>query len=195
MPDSVRPYGLQPTRLLHPWKFPRQEYWSGLPFPSPGNHPKPRDWTHNSCIGRQILYDCTTWKAIKKNKILQSATTWMDLESIILCEISRQRKTDMYDITYGFPGGRSGKEPTCQCRRHKRWNQRCHPTISSSVIPLSSCLHLSQHHSLSQWVGIRWPKYWTFSFSIMEHNFKNCESLCCTSITHVILYINYASIC
>ena len=21
----------------------------------------------------------------------------------------------------GFPGGASGKEPTCQCRRHKRW--------------------------------------------------------------------------
>ena len=25
-----------------------------------------------------------------------------------------------YMYTYGFPGGVSGKEPTCQCRRHKR---------------------------------------------------------------------------
>ena len=61
--NSSRPHGLQPTRLLHPWDFsgkrirsvtcnslqphglqthqaplsmgfPRQEYWSGLPFPS-----------------------------------------------------------------------------------------------------------------------------------------------------------------
>ena len=24
-------------------------------------------------------------------------------------------------ITEGFPGGTSGKEPACQCRRHKRW--------------------------------------------------------------------------
>ena len=31
-----------------------------------------------------------------------------------------------------------------------RW---CHPTISSSVIPFSSCLHLSQHQSLFQWVS------------------------------------------
>ena len=40
----VRPHGLQPTRLLHPWQeehfhflcpFSRQEYWSGLPSPSP----------------------------------------------------------------------------------------------------------------------------------------------------------------
>ena len=40
--------------------FSRQEYWSGLPFPSPG------DWSHVSCIScndRWILYHCTTWKA------------------------------------------------------------------------------------------------------------------------------------
>ena len=26
-----------PPRLLCPWDFPRQEYWSGLPFPPPGD--------------------------------------------------------------------------------------------------------------------------------------------------------------
>ena len=30
-----------PARLLCPWGFPRQEYWSGLPCPSPGYLPKP----------------------------------------------------------------------------------------------------------------------------------------------------------
>ena len=40
MSNSVRPHGLQPTRLLCPW-FPRQEYWSGLPFPTPGDLPEP----------------------------------------------------------------------------------------------------------------------------------------------------------
>ena len=38
MSDSFRPHELQPTRFLHPW-FSRQEYWSGLPFPSPGDLP------------------------------------------------------------------------------------------------------------------------------------------------------------
>ena len=33
--DSVRPHRRQPTRLLCPWDFSRQECWSGLPFPSP----------------------------------------------------------------------------------------------------------------------------------------------------------------
>ena len=39
--DSLRPHGLQPTRLFYPWGFSRQEDWSGLPFPSPGNLPNP----------------------------------------------------------------------------------------------------------------------------------------------------------
>ena len=55
--------------------FPRQEYWSGLPFPSfaislPFSFTKgsswPRDQTHISCvscIGRQILYHWVTWEA------------------------------------------------------------------------------------------------------------------------------------
>ena len=30
--------------------FSRQEYWSGLPFPSPGESSKPKDWTQVACI-------------------------------------------------------------------------------------------------------------------------------------------------
>ena len=39
--------------------FPRQEYWSGLPFPPPGDSSPPRNETHISyvpCIGRRVLY-------------------------------------------------------------------------------------------------------------------------------------------
>ena len=39
------PHGLCPARFLCPWDFSRQEYWSGLPFPSPGESSRPRDWT------------------------------------------------------------------------------------------------------------------------------------------------------
>ena len=34
MSDSMQPYGQQPTRLLSTGSS-RQEYWNGLPFPSP----------------------------------------------------------------------------------------------------------------------------------------------------------------
>ena len=36
---TLRPYGRQPARLLCPWDFSKQEHWSGLPFPSPGESP------------------------------------------------------------------------------------------------------------------------------------------------------------
>ena len=41
MPYCLQPHGLQPTSLLCPWDFSRQGYWSGLPFPSPGDLPNP----------------------------------------------------------------------------------------------------------------------------------------------------------
>ena len=39
--DSSQPHGLQPAGLLCPWGFSRQEYWSGLPCPPPGDLPNP----------------------------------------------------------------------------------------------------------------------------------------------------------
>ena len=41
MSDPLQPHRLQPTRLLLSMGFPRQEYWSGLPFPAPGDLPDP----------------------------------------------------------------------------------------------------------------------------------------------------------
>ena len=39
--DSLRPLWTWLTRHLCPWGFSRQEYWSGLPCPSPGDRPNP----------------------------------------------------------------------------------------------------------------------------------------------------------
>ena len=57
------------------------------------------------------------------------------------------------------PGTYSKSCPLC------RWY---HPTISSSVVPFSSCpqsLPASGSFPMSQ-LCMRWPKYWSFSFSI-----------------------------
>ena len=47
-------------------------------------------------------------------------------------------------------------------------SQWCHPIISSSVISFSSCPQSSQHQGLlkKSVLHIKWPKYWSFSFSI-----------------------------
>ena len=39
--ESLRPHGLQPASLLCLLPLSRQEHWSGLPFPSPGDLPDP----------------------------------------------------------------------------------------------------------------------------------------------------------
>ena len=62
--DSVTPWAVTHQAPLS-MEFSRRECWSGLPFPSPGDLPWPRDPAHVSIvsyIGRQILYHCTTWE-------------------------------------------------------------------------------------------------------------------------------------
>ena len=52
--------------------FPRQEYWNGLPSPSPG------DQTHISCTGRQILHHWATWEALNStSKCWGPEGTWL----------------------------------------------------------------------------------------------------------------------
>ena len=51
-------------------------------------------------------------------------------------------------------------------------SQWCHPTISSSVVPFSFCLHSFQDQGIFQWIGssYRLSKHWSFSFSISPSN-------------------------
>ena len=54
-----------------------------------------------------------------------------------------------------------------------RVSDGCHPTILSSVIPFCSCpqsFPASGFFSNESALCIRWPKYWSFSFSISPSN-------------------------
>ena len=56
-PLDWQPLGLQPARLLCPWGFSQQEYWSGLTCPLPGIF-LTRDGTQVSCMqGDSLLSD------------------------------------------------------------------------------------------------------------------------------------------
>ena len=46
----------------------------------------------------------------------------------------------------------------------------CHPTISSSAAPFSPALSQHQVFYIESALPIRWPKYWSFSFSISPSN-------------------------
>ena len=54
MSDSVIPWTVAHQGPLF-MGFPRQEYWSGLPFPYPGESFWPRDWTQVSCTAGRLF--------------------------------------------------------------------------------------------------------------------------------------------
>ena len=59
-------------------EFSRHEYWSGLPFPPPGNLPWPRDWTCVSCTAGGFF---TIWA---------TRDVWLNASSLSLCFIFSQ---------------------------------------------------------------------------------------------------------
>ena len=63
--NSLQPHGPWPTRLLCPRNFPGAgscsvEYWSRLPFPSPGDLPDPRSNPRLSCFLRWLHHRAFT---------------------------------------------------------------------------------------------------------------------------------------
>ena len=67
MPDSL---GVTPWTVARQAPlslgFSKQEYWSGLPCPPPGDLPDPgiQPMSHISCIGKWVLYLCATREAL-----------------------------------------------------------------------------------------------------------------------------------
>ena len=61
------------------------------------------------------------------------------------------------------PGVHSDSRPSSPC---------CHPVVSSSVVPSPPAFNLSQIRVFSNEsvLRIRWPKYWSFNFSISPSN-------------------------
>ena len=99
--------------------FPRQEYWSGLPFPSPGDLSRPEIEP--------------TFRTLQMDS---SPTSHLGL---FLCTLR--------DIQIGLPWWLSGKESACQCRRHRfnPWTGK----IPYTVAQLSSSLNYwGESHSV-----------------------------------------------
>ena len=96
---------------------------------------------------------------VKKNEVVQFSRSVLS-DSLWLHELQHVRLPHPSPT----PGDCSNSCPL---------NQWCHPTISSSVIPFSSHLQsfpASLVFSNESVLHIRWPKDWSFSFSISPSN-------------------------
>ena len=79
--------------------FPRQEYLSGLLFPSPGDLPNLGIEPRSPVLARGFFTAEPPLLSHKKNnETLSFAATWMDLEITILSEVSRRQIPR--DVTY-----------------------------------------------------------------------------------------------
>ena len=69
-------------------------------------------------------------------------------------------RTSSLPVRHQLPGACSNSYPS---------NCGCHPTISSSIVPFSSCLQSfpASWTFSNEWaLCIRWPKYWSFSIRL-----------------------------
>ena len=78
--------------------FPRQEYWSGLPFPSPEDLPDPGiepafPVLQADSIPLVLNSHKNVYSPVERNEVLVHAATWMGLKNIKLCERSQKQKT------------------------------------------------------------------------------------------------------
>ena len=110
-----------------------------------------------------VGFDSTlTYSSLQPNPIISSSSVQFSCSVIsdsLWCH-GLQHTRLPYPLT---PGASSNSYPS------SRW---CHPTISSSVIPFS-CLQsfpASGSFPMNPVFCIRWPKYWSFSFSIIPSN-------------------------
>ena len=76
-------------------EFFRQEYWSGLPFPSPGDLPDPRIEPRSPAL--QVVLYHLSHHGSPKNEIMPFASIWTDLDIVTLSEVRGGK------ILYDFP--------------------------------------------------------------------------------------------
>ena len=123
-------------------EFYRQEYWSGLAFPSPGDLPNPR-------IQPTSLVSLAL--AVQFSHSIMSDSLW-----------PHGLQCARLPCSSPSPGVCSNWCPLSQ------W---CHSTISFSVAPFpfypESFIRVFSDESA---LCIRWPKYWSFSFNISPSN-------------------------
>ena len=117
--------------------FPRQEYWSGLPFPSPGDLPDPEIEFASSPVTGKFFTTESPGKLFCFQFWISSVTQLC----LTLCD-PMDSSTSGFAIHHRLP----------ELLKLMSISQWCHPTILSLPSPSSPAFNLSQHWGLLKWV-------------------------------------------
>ena len=135
MSYSLWPHRLQPSRLLCPLGFSRQEYWSGLSCCSPGDLPDLE------------IEPMSLMSPALAGGFFTASATW-EASSVQFSSVPSLSHVQLFAIH-----GPQHARPPCSSLTPGVYSDSCllswwcHPTISSSVIPFTSCL-LQPHETL-----------------------------------------------
>ena len=130
--------------------FSRQKYWSRLPYPPPGDLPdlgiELTSFMSPALAGR-FFTASATWEALRRkhrrqtfcntirrcSKMLWLISLFRKIRTVLSdyscrttnssslpTEITLQGTRQVLEESLGFPDGANGRDPPCQCRRHKR---------------------------------------------------------------------------
>ena len=125
--------------------FSRQEYWSGLPFPSPRDLPNPGIEPRSPSTPGRLSTVWATREAhcLKAEAVMKKNTERRKIFVVLLwCSVQFSRSVVSDSLQ---PHKSQHTRPPCPSptpRVYSDWrpsSQWCHPAISSSVVPFSSC--------------------------------------------------------
>ena len=142
MSNSLWPHGLHPRQTPLSMGFSRQEYWSGLLFPPPGDLPNPVIQPRSPGLQADSLQSEPPGKPLMESKILFSCRDSLPFPFL---GISDQIRSVAQSYPTLQPHESQHARPPCPSPAPGvHWdscpsNQWCHPAISSSVVPFSSC--------------------------------------------------------
>ena len=124
----------------------------------------------------EMVKDRGAWRAAAHG-VTNSWTAWMTEQQFIYQFSSVQSSHSVMSNSL-WPHGLQHTRPPCPSPTPRvypnscplsRW---CHPTISSSVIPFSSCLQYFQHQGLFKWVSSLYQMDKVLEFQLQHQSFQ-----------------------
>ena len=166
------PWAVAP-RLLYPWGFSRQEYWSGLPYLPPGDLPNPETEPRSHALKADSLPSEPPGKSFLSSLVHQFQNIChicplllLFSHSVVTVWLCNPMDLQHGRLPQSFTASRGLLTLLCiESVMLSNHLVLCHPLLSLPSIFPSIRVFWSELA-----LCIRWPKFWSFSFGISPSN-------------------------